>query len=101
MLLKQGIKYGSLAYVAHEAGKVLSSRREKSPAPAPIPAPAQQPNQHHDASGYLHQSWCNGQCSQHCNLAQNSTAGTSVRAGEAEMYYNNGNQSTAAQEGQI
>ena len=32
--------------------------------------PQQQPQQHmqsRDASGYLHQSWCNGQCGAHCN----------------------------------
>ena len=69
-LLRQGMKYGSLAYVAHEAGKAVSSHRDKSP--APVPAPPQQPNQYRDASGYLHQSWCNASCGQHCNVAQNN-----------------------------
>ncbi|KAF7186614.1 hypothetical protein HII31_12023 [Pseudocercospora fuligena] len=71
-LVKQGIKYGSLAYVAHEAGQAISSRRSPKPneqqqPPAPAPVGYQQNCQYRDANGYLHQSWCSGACNSQCN----------------------------------
>lgn len=94
-LIKSGMKYGSLIYIANKAGKVYTDNHQQQQQPqqsAAIP-----PQQTRDISGYQHQPWCNGRCDQHCNDAamyasNNGLSITSAPAGgEADAYYNAGN----------
>ncbi|KAF2164339.1 hypothetical protein M409DRAFT_25218 [Zasmidium cellare ATCC 36951] len=77
-LIKSGIKWGTIGYVAHQGFKAVGenkqSHQQQQQAPLPrdqppsyYPQQGQQGQRFQDASGYLHQSWCNGQCGHHCN----------------------------------
>ncbi|KAK4499558.1 hypothetical protein PRZ48_010075 [Zasmidium cellare] len=73
-LIKSGIKWGSIGYIAHQGFKAVDSNKQSHqqqpmPQQPPVyyPQQGQQGQQFRDVSGYLHQSWCNGQCGHHCN----------------------------------
>ena len=57
------------------------------------PAAGGPPGQFYDQAGYLHQSWCNGECQRQCNAAGNAAGQGSrnmIQGGETEMYYDGG-----------
>lgn len=74
-LIKDGVKYGALFGVAHEASKAYSKSHNGNQQQQPQPQQQQQQytqaapmqTQHRDGSGYLHQSFCNAQCGHRCN----------------------------------
>lgn len=70
-LLGKAIKYGSVIAVAHTAGKAYESHKQQHQQPLPqgqyVQPQLQPQQQYRDATGYLHQAWCNGQCHGQCN----------------------------------
>ena len=76
-LLGTTLKVGTIALVAHQGIKAYDKRKQaKNGYPQP------QYQQLRDASGYLHQPWCNGQCSSQCN----GNSGHSVRSMDDLVY---------------
>ncbi|KAK4609186.1 hypothetical protein CLAFUW4_14325 [Fulvia fulva] len=97
-LIKSGMKYGSLAYIANQAGKAIGgysqSHQQQQPQQAGRPALYARHGQFRDASGYLHQSWCNGRCGQRCMDAANNSGSWS---GAADGYNGGYQQGPASQ----
>jgi hypothetical protein len=81
-LLKQGMKYGGIAYAANAISKGIGAHQESksnttSGQYLQQPQQPQQPPQyrgqgpHYDQSGYLHQNWCDASCGRQCNAQAN------------------------------
>lgn len=70
-LIKSGIKYGALAYVASQASKAFASHEEKKQEPRSsspetrAPRGLWEPPVYED-NGYVHQRWCSGECGHQC-----------------------------------
>jgi len=91
-LIKEGIKYGAIFAVAREGIKAFERHDKNQPQqrgqdPLPQSYPQQQPRQQplgwRDATGYVHQGWCNGQCEGRCN---NSVLGVPVDESEEQAW---------------
>jgi len=83
-LIKTGLKYGALAYVASEVGKAFSSHEDKkqqsrshgeekqSHSQSRSQSPEVRAPQHpwevpvYEENGYVHQRWCSGECGREC-----------------------------------
>ncbi|KAF2160242.1 hypothetical protein M409DRAFT_29332 [Zasmidium cellare ATCC 36951] len=107
-MIRTAAKWGTIAYIGNKAAKAYGEHSNQQQPPMPYP-PQQASSsrgpgtQIREANGYLHQTWCNGQCGLRCNDGmQNSSRDAPVnvpRLGEAEDYYggfetrgmNNGN----------
>ena len=84
-----GIKLGGLFLVAKEGMKIYEKHQQKGQSPMQQPIQQgqyrDQPQQLRDESGYLHQTWSNGECYHQCNGSP-STAVRDVRNVEADRY---------------
>lgn len=77
-LIKTGMKYGALAYVANQAGKAFSSHEDKKQqSQSRSQSPEARAPQHpwevpvYEDNGYVHQRWCSGQCEHQCRGTEN------------------------------
>ncbi|EMC95247.1 hypothetical protein BAUCODRAFT_35238 [Baudoinia panamericana UAMH 10762] len=65
------IKYGALFAIANQVIKTIHSNdtnaEQQQQPQSHQPAIIQHQDTWRDASGYVHQPYCNGQCSGHCN----------------------------------
>lgn len=73
-LIKSGIKYGALAYVASQASKAFASHEEKQVNTISQPPEARAPRgpwepPAYEENGYVHQRWCSGECGHQCRVS--------------------------------
>lgn len=82
--IKAAIQMGTLYGIAHQGFKAYGNHQQQQQE-AQVPqqfysqreAPQAIPQQYRDASGYLHQGFCNGTCGGRCNGDQQQTRDTS------------------------
>ena len=67
-LIKTAIKYGALFGVAKTGFDALGQHNQQQQQQQQVQPQNQQYGPIRDASGYLHQPYCNGQCGQRCHL---------------------------------